>query len=141
MEEAPYIFDSAQILKGLLAVREIYPKVDNHIIRGCDWILQQMTEEGQLVTPVKDAWGDDIRTCSELIHMYCLAPLVQAANVFNRPDYEEKAYKILEYYKTNYYNEIMNFGLLSHFYAYVMEALLDMGEIQIAEEAMKKMEL
>lgn len=139
-DEAPYIFDSAQILKGLLAVRELYPKVDDAILRGCDWILQQMTDEGQLVTPTKDAWGDDTRTCSELIHIYCLSPLVEAGNVFNRTDYQEKAYKIFDYYKKNYYNEIMNFSLLSHFYAYVMEALLDMGEIQMVEEAMKKME-
>ena len=139
-DEAPYIFDSAQILKGLLAVRELYPEVDDNILRGCDWILQQMTDEGQLVTPTKDAWGNDTRTCSELIHIYCLSPLVEAGKVFNKTDYQEKAYKIFDYYKKNYYDEIMNFSLLSHFYAYVMEALLDMGETQMAEEAMKRME-
>ena len=38
----PYVFDSAQILKGLLSIRKIMPEVDGHIIKGCDWILSNM---------------------------------------------------------------------------------------------------
>lgn len=136
---APYVFDSAQILKGLIAIRTIYPQVAPHIIKGCDWIISNMQESGRLVTPATDAWGSG-RMCSELIHMYCLSPLVQAAEAFDMPQYKEAAYKILEYYKHNHYEEIMNFGLLSHFYAYVMEALLDMGEKDMALEAMAKIE-
>lgn len=136
---APYVFDSAQILKGLMAIRTIYPQADAHIIKGCDWIISNMQESGRLSTPSTDAWGDG-RTCSELIHMYCLSPLVQATEVFGMPQYKEAAYKILEYYKQNHYEEIMNFRLLSHFYAYVMEALLDMGEKDMAVEAMAKIE-
>ncbi len=136
-DQAPYIFDTAQILKGLLAVREIYPQVDACVIKGCDWILSNMQENGRLVTPSTEAWGNK-RTCSELIHTYCLSPLVQAAEAFDKPHYREAAYQILNYYKQNHYDEIMNFGLLSHFYAYVMEALLDMGERDMALEAMEK---
>lgn len=136
-DKAPYIFDTAQILKGLIAIRKIYPQVDNHIIKGCDWILSNMQETGRLVTPSKEAWGSG-RMCSELIHTYCLSPLVKAADELNRPQYRKAAYKILAYYKHNYYEEIMNFGLLSHFYAYVMEALLDMGEKDMVYEAMER---
>lgn len=138
-DKAPYVFDTAQILKGLVAIREIYPQVDIHIIKGCDWILSNMQESGRLITPSTDAWGNP-GICSELIHLYCLSPLVQAADVLQVPRYKEKAYKILSYYKNNYYDEIMNFRILSHFYAYVMEALLDMGERDMALEAMKKIE-
>ncbi len=136
-DTAPYVFDTAQILKGLIAARSIYPQVDCHIIKGCDWILENMQESGRLVTPTKEAWGSG-RACSELIHLYCLSPLVQAADVLNRPHYKTAAYKVLDYYKKNHYEEIMNFGLLSHFYAYVMEALLDMGEREMAVKAMAK---
>lgn len=136
-DRAPYVFDTAQILKGLLVVREIYPQVDDCIIKGCDWILSNMQENGRLVTPSTDAWGST-RTCSELIHTYCLSPLTEAAEVFDKPHYREAACQILNYYKQNCYDEIMNFGLLSHFYAYVMEALLDMGERDMALEAMEK---
>ena len=133
----PYIFDTAQILKGLLSIKDIYPRVIPHIIKGCDWILNNMVESGRLLTPVITAWGDK-RICSELVHLYCLSPLVQAADLFHMPQYKEAAYKILNYYKSHHYEEIMNFRILSHFYAYVMEALLDMGEWEMASEAMKK---
>lgn len=138
---SPYIFDTAQILKGLIAVREIYDsreKIDEAIIKGIDWILGCMTDEGKLVTPDTACWGSDDNTCSELIHMYCLSPIVDAGRIFGRTDYIEKAEKILKYYKDNYYDKIMNFSLLSHFYAYVMEALIDMGETGMAVEAMAK---
>lgn len=136
-DTAPYIFDTAQILKGLIAVRSIYPQVNNHIIAGCDWILKNMEESGKLITPSKAAWGDK-GICSELIHIYCLSPLVQAGNIFNNPKYQEAANKILSYYKKQHYEEIMDFHLLSHFYAYIMEGLIDMGEDAMALEAMKK---
>lgn len=140
---APYVFDSGQILKGLLAIRNIYPnpdQIDASIRKGCDWIFSCMTEDGRLVTPSKQAWGTDENTCSEIIHIYCLSPLKEAGELFGKPEYIRKADKILEYYKNNYYEKIMNFSLLSHFYAYLMEALLDLGEVRMAEEAMKRME-
>lgn len=137
---SPYVFDSAQILKGLIAVRDILPEVDEHIILGCDWILSNMQENGRLTTPDMSAWGND-GSCSELIHIYCLSPIKEAGIIFDRPDYIESADRIFSYYKTYYYDDIMNFRLLSHFYSYLMEALVDIGEIEMAKEAMDKIEL
>lgn len=133
----PYIFDSAQILKGLIAVRDLYKDVDDHIIKGCDWVLSNMDEEGRLVSPLKDAWGDG-KTFSELIHTYCISPIKQAGVIFDRQDYIDKAEKIAKYYTTKCKKQILNFDLLSHFYAYVMEAMLDIGEVDLAKEAMAK---
>lgn len=138
-DKAPYVFDTAQILKGLIAIREIYPCVDENIKKGCDWILSNMQESGRLTTPDMSAWGTN-KVCSEIIHLYCLSPLKEAGKIFGKNEYISVAEKILAYYKNNNYDEIMNFGLLSHFYAYVMEALLDMGEAEMAKEAMGKIE-
>ena len=140
LDKAPYIFDSAQILKGLIAVRDIYPErkqLDDAIKKGCDWILSCMTDEGQLKTPSEAEWGN---VASELIHTYCLSPLRDAAQLYNEPKYQQAANKILSYYIQHYYEKIVNFSMLSHFYAYVVEAMLDMGEIGLAKEAMKNME-
>lgn len=134
----PYIFDSAQILKGLIAIRNLCPDVDKHIIRGCDWILGNMTPDGRLISPIKEIWGDG-KTCSELIHTYCISPIKEAGELFNRVDYIEKAEKIACYYTTKCRNQILKFDLLSHFYAYVMEAMLDIGEVDLARDAMSKM--
>lgn len=138
-DNSPYVFDSAQILKGLIAIRDILPEVDKHIIMGCDWILSNMQENGRLITPDMTAWGND-GSCSELVHIYCLSPIKEAGIIFDRPDYIESADRIFSYYKTNHYDDIMNFRLLSHFYAYLMEALVDIGEIEMAKEAMSKIE-
>lgn len=130
-----YVFDTAQILKGLIDIRNILPEVDSNIIRGCDWILSNINDDGRLVTPTNKLWGDK-NTCSELVHLYCLSPLVDAAKIFNKSEYREAAYKVLNYYKVNFENEIKHFGLLSHFYAYVVEGLLDLGEVEWVKECM-----
>lgn len=140
LDKAPYIFDSAQILKGLIAVREMYSdreQLDSAIKRGCDWILSCMTDEGQLKTPSEAEWGN---VASELIHTYCLSPLNDAAQLYGEPKYQEAANKILNYYKQHYFEKIVDFSMLSHFYAYVVEAMLDMGEIELAREAMTNIE-
>ena len=142
-DRAPYIFDTAQILKGLIAARELYKNtdtIDDAIQRGIDWILSCMTAEGQLVTPDKECWGNDESMCSELIHLYCLSPLIEAGKLYHKEEYSEKAQLILNYYKENYLDKILNFSLLSHFYSYVIEALVDLGEEDLARSAMKQME-
>lgn len=139
-DTAPYIFDSGQILKGLLAIREILPTVDDHIIQGTEWILSNMDKNGRLVQPIQDAWGSDDSFCNDLIHLYVLSPIFEAARVFNRPDFSDKANRILDYYTEHFSDQILNFSLFSHFYAYVMEALVDCGKNDLAEKAMKNME-
>ena len=136
----PYIFDTAQILKGLISIREIFPEVDEHIIAGCDWMLTCMTEEGRLVTPSKDAWGTDESFCSELIHIYCLTPLRDAGRAFNRVDYIDASNKILDYYLNTKMEQIRDFSLLSHFYAYVMEGLYDLGKVELCRDCMENLE-
>lgn len=138
--KAPYVFDTAQVLKGLLAVREILPEVDEHIIKGCEWILSNMQSDGRLTTPTTDAWGGNENICSELVHIYCLSPLIGAARLYDRSEYEKSAKKIFDFYLEHYKEKILNFSLLSHFYAYVMEALIDMGREDIARTAMQNME-
>lgn len=139
-DKTPYIFDSAQIIKGLLAIRTLLPEADNAIQRGCEWILSCMTEEGQLVTPSKNAWGSNSKICDEKIHIYCISPIIEAGIVMDNPEYVLKARRIWDYYKNRYYEEIITFSMLSHFYAYVIEALLDLGENEMAQIAMSNME-
>lgn len=139
-DQAPNVFDSAQILKGLISIRKLVPDVDSHIIKGCDWILSNMQQDGRLTTPNKDAWGTDDNFCSELIHIYCLSPLRDAGKTFNNKSYLDAADKILSYYKANNIDKIRNFSLLSHFYAYVMEGLYDIGEINLCRESMERLE-
>lgn len=135
-DKAPYVFDSAQILKGLMAIHKMMPGVEKAIIRGVDWVLSNMQDNGRLTTPCKDAWGNDEHFCSEIIHMYCLSPIRDAGEAFGIQQYIDSAERIMDYYLNMYRDKILNFDLLSHFHAYVMEALFDMGRIELCEEAM-----
>lgn len=135
----PYIFDTAQILKGLIAARQLGINVDDNIKAGCEWIISNINTEGRLITPTKEAWGES-GTCSELIHLYCLSPLIEAGEIYNNKKYIEMARKVSRYYIDNCREEILDFGILSHFYAYVMEALCDIGETELAKEAMHNLE-
>ncbi len=139
-DKIPYVFDTAQILKGLTAIYPIMPEVEGNIIKGCDWLLSNMNQEGRLVPASKDCFGEDDSFYSELIHTYCLTPLVKASELFNKKEYQQAAEKIKNYYVKNYREKILNFSLLSHFYAYVMEGLLDMGETALVREAMQNLE-
>jgi malonyl-CoA O-methyltransferase len=131
--EAPYVFDTCQILKGLIAIMNILPEVSDNIIKGCNWVISNIKQNGQLITPSTQSWGS---ICNELVHLYCLSPLIEAAKLFDIPEYEDNAKKVLKYYLQNYKNDILNFYILSHFYAYIIEGLIDIGEIKLAEEAM-----
>lgn len=131
----PYIFDSGQILKGLLAIRHILPSVDDSIIRGVDWILSNMEENGRLPSPRENDFGDG-KTFHEVIHLYCLSPIIEAGEVFGIHEYKEKSNTIIRFYLNKCTEKIESFDLLSHFYAYVMEALLDLGETDIVKKAM-----
>lgn len=135
-DSAPYIFDTAQILKGLTAIYSFLPEVKENIRKGCDWILSNMQDSGRLVQPDMSDWGNGVAT--ELIHTYCLSPLIDASKILGDKKYEKTAKKILAYYKAEWLERIENFNMLSHFYAYVMEALVDMGEIDLAKLSMSR---
>ena len=112
-------------------------ETESAVLRGCEWLISRMTDEGRLVTPSKDAWGENRSFCDEHIHLYCLPPLIAAGDYFHRPDFMQAADKIKKYYIDQYRNRILHFSMLSHFHAYVIEALVDLGEHDLAEQAMR----
>ena len=135
-DDEPYIFDTAQVLKGLIAVRAyIHNNIDRNIKMGCDWIIANMSTQGRLLSPRENDFGDG-KTFHEIIHLYCLSPLEDASKLYNKCEYHYAAERILDYYLSNEYDKIMSFDLLSHFYGYVMEALIDVGKLDLAREAM-----
>lgn len=139
-DNCPFIFDGGQILKGLIAIRDHMPEVDTHIISGIDWILSNIDAEGHLVQPNADLWGTDDSHCNDLIHIYAVSAILDAAKIYNRPDYAEKVNRILDYYISTKKDKIINYSMFSHFYAYVIEGLIDCGRIDIAKEAMYNFE-
>ena len=130
------VFNTGQVLRGLLAVVDICPEAYEHLIKGCDWLISNVSEEGRLVPTEGTTWAAG--TNSEAIHLYCLPPLLETGKKYGKKNYIEIVERVADYYLKEYAYDINNFMYLSHFYAYIMEALLDIGRTDVVEEAMKK---
>ncbi len=133
----PYTFDTGQILRGLVVALDDpeLEGVEQSLRRACDWTLTQIEDSGRLTTPSTDLW-DDI--ASDLIHTYVLPPLVDAGKRLNEPRYIERAQFVLDYYKRQ--PGLVPFNRLSHFHAYAMEALCQLGELELAAQGMAEVE-
>lgn len=136
-DQMPYVFDTAQILKGLLAAYSIWPdeNVKNSIIKGAMWLAGNIQHDGRFKAADESIWKMP-KAYSELIHLYCLSPIREVGIHFSKPELLEMVDLSIDYYKQNHMEEILHFDLLSHFYAYVMEALVDLGELELAKAAM-----
>ena len=136
-DQMPYVFDTAQILKGLLAAYSIWPdeNVKNAIIKGAMWLAGNIQHDGRFKAADESIWKMP-KAYSELIHLYCLSPIREVGIQISKLELLEMVDLSIDYYKQNHMEEILHFDLLSHFYAYVMEALVDLGELELAKAAM-----
>lgn len=131
----PYTFDTAQIMRGLCAAVGDVDGAEPALRKACDWMLTQVDASGRLKTPSTEQWGD---IASDLIHTYALPPLAQAGKLLGVKEYEEAARFVLDYYKRQ--DGLVPFNRLSHFHAYAMEALCELGEIELAKRGMADVE-
>lgn len=128
----PYTFDTGQIMRGLVAALDDVPEAENSLRRACDWMLTQVDPiSGQLKTPSTELWTD---IASDLIHTYALPPLLEAGQRLGVKEYEDAARFVLDYYKGQ--PGLVPFNRLSHFHAYAMEALTELGEMELARQGM-----
>jgi malonyl-CoA O-methyltransferase len=137
--KAAYTFDTGQILKGLAAALPFLPEVESAFRRGSDWMLTRIEENGRITTPDKTAWRlPGGRMIPEKIHLYALEPLRAAARRFGEPRYSAAVDRALAYYLAQ--SDLISFDCLSHFHAYVMEALVDLGRADAAIRGMAEVE-
>jgi malonyl-CoA O-methyltransferase len=135
---APYTFDTGQILKGLFELCERSPELQVSVRRGCDWIRSRIEASGRITTPDKGAWGlDGGRVVPEAIHLYALEPLRRAEARWPGNGYGEAVVRALNFYLAD--PELTRFETLSHFHAYVIEALVDLGQVDRARAAMNEL--
>lgn len=130
------VFNTGQVLRGLVAICDLLPETKEHIVKGADWLVSNIRDDGRMQPTVGTYFDKGVN--SELIHVYCLSPMYEISEKTDNIVYKEMAKKSLEYYKRVYQKDIMNFNYLSHFYAYVIEAMVDLGEFEIAKTAMEK---
>lgn len=128
----PYTFDTGQVMRGLCAALEDdVPGAEPALRKACDWTLTQVDASGRLLTPSTDQWTG---IANDLIHTYVLPPLALAGRLLGVKAYEDAARFVLAYYKRQ--PDLVPFNRLSHFHAYAMEALTELGELELARRGM-----
>lgn len=117
---APFDFDTGQVLRGLLAGRELVPAAAAAARRAAEHLCARMLDGG--------AGGFAPRyagTIPETIHLYVLPPLVDAADAFDEPRYRDAAARCLAHYLAS--PALLRLDDLTHFLAYEIEALIELG--------------
>jgi len=127
----PYTFDTAQVMRGLCAAHAHGEPVEQPLRRAADWMLTQIASDGRLRTPSTELWGD---IANDLIHAYAIYPLVQAGELLGKAEYVDAGRFVLSYYLRQ--DDLVPFNRLSHFHAYAMEALVELGELELARRGM-----
>lgn len=137
----PYTFDTAQVIRGFLAVIDDKSELKKNLVNACDYVESQITTEGKVLTLSYDAWkvwDGDVFT--EYTHLYVLPPLLQAGKKLGEKKYVDAAIRGMDYFRTK--KDLVEFkpkpSTISHIFGYMMEALVELGEIDLAKEGLKQ---
>ncbi|MET0166124.1 MAG: biotin synthase, partial [Vicinamibacterales bacterium] len=131
----PYTFDTGQVMRGLCAALNDMDDIEAPLRMACDWVVKQVAPDGRLTTPSTELWTG---IANDLIHTYVLPPLAEAGELLGVSEYGEAAQFVLTYYKKE--ETLVPFNRLSHFHAYAMEALCELGELELARRGMADVE-
>ncbi len=115
-----YIFDTGQVLRGLLAARDLVPRAVDAARLTADYLCAQMIDGGAGGFP--PAYSDC--DCPETVHLYVLPPLVEAAELFENTAYRDAANRCRDFYVGH--ADFLQMETLTHFLAYELEALIDL---------------
>lgn len=131
LDGIPYIFDSGQVLRGLLAGYQLVPGALDAARRVADYLCGQMLSGG------KSGFGNRYSgTIPESVHIYVLPPLFQAAEVLQRPEYRLTAEKCLEFYCKD--KDTLRIENLTHFLGYELEGLIDLDRMDMVMPVLEK---
>ena len=125
----PYLFDTGQALRGLLAGMTLVPEARTAARKAADYLCDRTVEEGR--SGFRLGYADGVAgDISESIHLYVLPALAQAAELLEAPRYRECAERCLAFYRDA--GNTLRPGDLTHFLAYQLEALIDLGAADAA---------
>jgi len=139
----PYTFDTAQVVRGFLAVLDRVPLLETNLRRACDYVAGQIGADGRVNSPALDMWRlEDGSVLTDYCNLYVLPPLHEAGRRLGEPRYLDAARRGLDYYRRK--SDLVDFksesGTFSHMFGYMMEALVDLGEVALAEQGLKQAE-
>lgn len=131
--DSPYFFDTGQVVRGLLAfqLRDSSQEVEDSILRAVDWASGLISPTGVLNAPDMELWPKDVPS---QIQLYALEPLHRAALYLDKTDVASKFQVAIN--KIISETDFEKIDALTHFHAYIVEALVDLGRVEIATSMM-----
>jgi len=135
----PYTFDTAQVIRGFLSVLDVLPQLEPNLRRACDYVVKKIARDGRVTSKSLEMWKlPDGSILTDYCNLYVLPPLFEAARRLNEPRYQEAATRSLEYFKQKPHLVMFKpeSGTFTHMFGYMMEALVDCGEIQLAAKGL-----
>lgn len=139
--DVAYTFDTAQVVTGFLSMVDLLPELEENLRRACDYVESQIGPGGEVLTPSYDMWLlPDGTYLSEYGNLYVLPPLLFAGEKLNERRYVDAARRGMEYFrrKPDLVEWKPQLGTLSHYFGYMMEALVDLGEVELARKGLQQ---
>lgn len=133
-----YAFDTGQITRGLFSFylkSGHSEKLEESLLLACSWMVSKIGEDGAPNVPDIKNWGKNV---PHGILLYAYEPVKRVAEYFKKSEWVRKIEKLEKYYLSN--EQLTDFNHLSHFHAYIMEALCDLGYFELAKLGMHKIE-
>jgi len=143
IDKIPYTFDTAQVIRGFLAVIDDMPELDGNLRRACDYVVSKIAKNGEVLHDSYETWKfPDGSMLSEYGNLYVLPPLLQAGEKLKVPKYVEAARRSMDFYRQmpDLVEFKPNMSMISHYLGYMMEALLEMGEVELAKKGLAQAE-
>jgi malonyl-CoA O-methyltransferase len=137
----PHAFDTAQVVRGFLSVLDEMPEVEGSLRSACEFVASHISPDGEVIHDTYDIWRlPDGSVLSEYGNLYVLPPLVQAAARLGEPEWDDAAIRALERFKAR--PDLVEFkpelATLSHYFGYMMEALVELGETELASRGLEQ---
>ena len=143
LNNVPYTFDTAQAVRGFLAVVDDLPELEENLRRACDYVDRMIAPNGKVLHESYDTWMlKNGGMLSEYGNLYVLPPMLQAGKKFGEQRYIDAARRAMEYFRAK--PDLMEFkpdmSMISHYLGYMCEALVDLDEPELAAEGLRQAE-
>jgi malonyl-CoA O-methyltransferase len=141
MDKVPYTFDTAQVILGFLAVLDDMPEIEVNLRKACDYVDSKIAKNGEVLHDTLATWAlPDGSMLSEYGNLYCLQPMLFAGQKLKEQKYIDAARRGMDFYRKK--PDLVEFkpsmSMLSHYLGYMMEALVDLGEVELAKKGLKQ---
>jgi malonyl-CoA O-methyltransferase len=139
----PYTFDTAQVARGFLAMVGRLPQLEANLRRSCEYVMKHIDRDGRVTSESLDMWKlTDGNELTDYCNLYVLPPLFEAGRRFGEQKYIDAGERALAYFRRK--PDLVEFkpqsGTFSHMFGYMMEALVDLGENELAAEGLSQAE-